>query len=336
MIGIYKITNNINGKCYIGQSINIKQRWKGHKKDAFWKDGPDYNYPLYQSMRKYGIENFSFEVLEECSKEELNEKEIAYILRYKAYGSGYNQTQGGNSATHPIKLQESIVDEIILRLKTTAETNTNLAKEFNVSECMIRMINNGECWVKDNEKYPIRTLRHRDESGKIIKKEQKTGKCLQCGKPIWPRSTMCHQCTNKHRVENRQTQRPSKVELAQMIINSSFEAVGKMFGISGNAIKKWCKCYEIPSTKEQLKQWYFDTVGQEYLQTKSKCDKRPYKRPVNMIDSVSGKTLKTFSSIKDAAESLDIHTKSHISDVCRGLRKSAYGYFWQYADVKNT
>ena len=66
MIGIYKITNKINGKCYIGQSINIKQRWKGHRKDAFWLNGPDYQYPLYKAIRKYGIENFSFEVIEEC------------------------------------------------------------------------------------------------------------------------------------------------------------------------------------------------------------------------------------------------------------------------------
>ena len=51
MIGIYKITNNINGKCYIGQSINIKQRWKGHKKDAFRIVWPYYNYPLYRAIR---------------------------------------------------------------------------------------------------------------------------------------------------------------------------------------------------------------------------------------------------------------------------------------------
>ena len=52
MIGIYKITNKVNGKVYIGQSDNIERRWKNHKKDAFWSNGHVYNYPLNRAMRK--------------------------------------------------------------------------------------------------------------------------------------------------------------------------------------------------------------------------------------------------------------------------------------------
>ena len=97
MIGIYKIENLINGKVYIGQSINIKERWNEHKlinsrasKDALKKQ----KYPLYLAFQKYGLENFSFEVLEECPREQLNEKEKYYIDLYSSYDYGYNSTRG--------------------------------------------------------------------------------------------------------------------------------------------------------------------------------------------------------------------------------------------------
>lgn len=95
MIGIYKITNTINGKVYIGQSIDIEKRWKDHIKD--YKKGEQV---LYKAIRKYGIENFSFEVVEECDMEELDDKEIYYIKEYCSYihadeSKGYNMTLGG-------------------------------------------------------------------------------------------------------------------------------------------------------------------------------------------------------------------------------------------------
>ena len=75
-IGIYKITNNINGHCYIGQSSQIEKRWKNHKIASNNQNDSSYEYPLYKAMRKYGIENFTFEIIEECSIKELDEREI--------------------------------------------------------------------------------------------------------------------------------------------------------------------------------------------------------------------------------------------------------------------
>lgn len=104
MIGIYKITNLINNKCYIGQSIHIEKRFAQHKSP--YEIERDKEKPLYKAFLKYGIENFSFEILEECSSEELNEKEKFYIEKYKSLTSqnGYNILSGGegnHGENHP-------------------------------------------------------------------------------------------------------------------------------------------------------------------------------------------------------------------------------------------
>lgn len=95
-MGIYKITNNINGKFYIGRAKNIEKRWRAHKTNCFDPKAIDYYKCLYKAIREYGLENFTFEVIEECSEEELTEKEGYYISFYNANNPeiGYNRTNG--------------------------------------------------------------------------------------------------------------------------------------------------------------------------------------------------------------------------------------------------
>lgn len=93
--GIYKITNILNNKCYIGQSVDIYKRWCDHCKCGCGMDTPKNN-KLYTAMLEDGLENFTFELLEECSREELNKKEAFYINLYESNDYGYNQTQGNN------------------------------------------------------------------------------------------------------------------------------------------------------------------------------------------------------------------------------------------------
>ena len=93
--GIYKITNQINNKIYIGQAVNIRRRWTDHKYRSSIPN-KEYEKYLYRAFRKYGLENFSFEILEECTREQLNERENYYILLYHSNDSqyGYNETSG--------------------------------------------------------------------------------------------------------------------------------------------------------------------------------------------------------------------------------------------------
>lgn len=95
MTGIYKITNEINGKCYIGQSTNLAQRIKRHIRTLL--NGTNCNEHLQNAYKKYGTGNFTIEIIEECSAEELDEREIFWIDFYKAYDKnfGYNKTKGG-------------------------------------------------------------------------------------------------------------------------------------------------------------------------------------------------------------------------------------------------
>lgn len=98
--GIYKITNELNGKYYIGQAEDIYQRFRTH----FWAHGDHHNSAIDAAIHKYGLENFTLEILEECPKELLNEREIYWGEQYykgKCYvPDGYNiALLGGNQQT---------------------------------------------------------------------------------------------------------------------------------------------------------------------------------------------------------------------------------------------
>lgn len=87
--GIYKITNQKTNECYIGQSLDISTRWKNHAKCGLGIDTPQNN-KLYKAMQEDGIWNFSWELLENCPKEQLDEKEKFYIELYQSKEYGYN------------------------------------------------------------------------------------------------------------------------------------------------------------------------------------------------------------------------------------------------------
>ena len=84
---------------YVGQSINFKRRRTEHKNTAFHPSSRSYEYPLYRSIRKYGWENFRFDVLESVEQDQLNKKEEQYVAHFDTYYNGYNLTKGGAKNT---------------------------------------------------------------------------------------------------------------------------------------------------------------------------------------------------------------------------------------------
>ena len=93
--GIYKITNVNTEECYIGQSVDIAERWKSHIKCGLGIEASSTN-KLYNAMQRIGVWNFTFEVIEECSKDQLDEKEKQWIDFYNSKELGYNKTKGNN------------------------------------------------------------------------------------------------------------------------------------------------------------------------------------------------------------------------------------------------
>ena len=87
--GIYKITNINSQKCYVGQAADIASRWKQHIKRGIGAEAPTRN-KLYPAMLKYGVENFTFEIIEECSRDKLNSREDYWQEYFGAKEFGYS------------------------------------------------------------------------------------------------------------------------------------------------------------------------------------------------------------------------------------------------------
>ena len=94
---IYEFTNKVNQKVYIGQASDYKQRIRSHKFNL----RQNKNTPFYNALKKYGWNNFSINIIEECEEEKLNEREIYWIEEKRSlYPNGYNLLEGGKQAKH--------------------------------------------------------------------------------------------------------------------------------------------------------------------------------------------------------------------------------------------
>ena len=158
MIGIYKITNLINGKSYIGKAVDIKRRWSEHKSHSFSPDHLSYNFAIHRAIRKYGIENFSFEVVEECNEDWLNEREIYWVAKLNTQEDGYNMTPGGDSTANnwDRRIEQYSLDGIYIK---TFPAIRAAAREVGVDHATIGRCCNkkakhagGFIWVYEGEK----------------------------------------------------------------------------------------------------------------------------------------------------------------------------------------
>lgn len=167
MIGIYKIKNRLEGKSYIGKSLNIQRRWMEHRTPK--ARGND---RLHDDIQRLGVENFDFEILEECSEDELSQKELSYIKKYKPF---YNTVGKKVSDETKRKISEStkrwwnnLPDEkkecvIAQNLKgpskghiVTAETRKKISRKISeIQKQKVKCIETGEIFnsVADFENY---------------------------------------------------------------------------------------------------------------------------------------------------------------------------------------
>lgn len=246
-IGIYKITNNINKKCYVGQSGQIHKRWMEHISLYKNKNSDKYDYPLYADIRKYGIENFTFEIIEyfDIYNIENQLKREAYWTNI--FNAQYNQTYGKNNNITSSKISEKQADEIKNILLNDTNNNVShkyLAEKYNVSKDTIRDINVGRSWYDENLSYPLRISKYDPREKHNINKGNDIKYCQICGCEISKYSKYCTDCRNK--LINKNSKCPPKEELESLIYECSFVEIGKIYGVSDNAVRKWCKKYGLP------------------------------------------------------------------------------------------
>lgn len=235
MIGIYKIENLINGKVYIGQSLNLNRRITRHKCVSVKLEHRESSKPLYRAIRKYGIENFTFEIIHLIeSKDSLNKLEKYYIELYSSNFSkyGYNLNLDDHISTFN-KLNIDILKSIILELKS-GTLKKDIANKFEISVQLINGINRGDINRVSCEKYPIRL-----KNDPCVVKSKEYIRCKKC-KTLTKNKKFCSdECSyyNQRKIKNR----PSVEKLHEELLHSTYRTIGLKYNVSDNTIRKWIK-----------------------------------------------------------------------------------------------
>ena len=214
-----------------------------------------YNCSLYRAIRKYGLDYFSFEIIEECKKEDLNEREKYWVSQYNSHNKnfGYNETEGGDgSEGAEIKLTQSQVLEIYELLLNTELTQQEIAQQFNVSQYYISLLNRGLNKPQEGYTYPLRPLYY-SQSKKV---KNSLAICPMCGNTKSKKATICSECYKKQLVNNKQGKyRISREELKDLIRTISFVQIGEKYGVTDNAVRRWCDGYNLPRNKKDIKKY---------------------------------------------------------------------------------
>ena len=162
---IYCYTNKQNGKKYVGQTNNIKRRYRQHKEDSFTNyNDARYNQAIHCAIRKYGLDNFDFEileVLENKTSEEVNETETYWIREKSSLApNGYNLKAIGeaNRGRNSSSLSDADKNEIRRRLREK-ESIREIAEDYLLSYSYVSQINTGERLFSESENYPLQSNR---------------------------------------------------------------------------------------------------------------------------------------------------------------------------------
>lgn len=228
--GIYKITNTVNGKTYIGSSIDIPRRWREHGKRYEKEQGKW----LYQAFSKYGLEMFEFEIIEECDEENLAEREEFWILETASFPAGYNMTPSGTRGGGYFILTPLTLEALIHDLKETSDGYYTLSEKYGIGESSIASINTGKTYYNKDIDYPIRKT--------YQKKEPKY--CLDCNERVSSESIRCKSC----QIEYSRRERPNKETLIQSVKEKGLSGTAERYSISYVSLVKWLKFYDIPHT----------------------------------------------------------------------------------------
>lgn len=177
MFYIYCYTNNFNNKKYVGQTTYPARRRSEHKSAALTPDNPEYNFLFHKKLREYGIDNFTFEILEEIDTTDMDyvdAREQFWIEEKESYvktGKGYNLTLGGQNKGRHKTLTTEQFQEVIDLLENTSLTYKQINEITGRSLKNIVDINRGSLAGCPSRQYPIRRPHKISQETKDIIKE---------------------------------------------------------------------------------------------------------------------------------------------------------------------
>jgi group I intron endonuclease len=298
---IYKHTNKINGKVYIGQTCqNPKDRWQNGK-------GYENNIYFYNAIKKYGWQDgFTHEIIEDNieTQELANEREIYYIEFYNSYEDGYNLTKGGNNAEHRgDKIYQ--IDMVTLKVIAEYPTTRHASRAVDGDHTLIAKVCKREI---TNERYNISAYGYywcyvadyTSNWSPLIRRESHSS-----GEEIY----QLEERNGDYVVVNCY---PSILNASELL-KLSHSAIWSCCN-NGNYITcggfYWCYA------KDYTPNW-------KPRENKSEKQKRRVRRiEDNMI----------FNSIAEAARASGIKCPETITRCCQGKQKTAGGYHWEYVD----
>lgn len=282
--GIYKITDEQTGKVYIGQSIDIAYRWKDHLK---LEDSLDIHQGLQQNVL-----NFSFQIIELCTPEKLDEREKFWIAYYNSYEDGYNMTPGGKTTIVPYTKRARAVEQYSLEGKYI-QTFPSVAEAKRITGIgHIDQCCRNERQLAGNYQWKYACPKENE------KKEVLTG--------LIPKNRIVIQYT----MDGEEKQIFNTIADAAKSIGVSSGAISNV--LSGKSISaggyRWAYKGEIVAKRQP---------------------KSGVKKQVAQISPETGEIIAIYESFSAAAKSFGKTSVSSIADAVKGRTKTAYGFLWK-------
>ena len=290
--GIYKITNKINGNAYIGQSVNIKKRLENHK-----CCNGNADFPLYKAIKEYGKDNFTYEILEQCTKEELNSRELYYIHKFDTVKKGYNPT---DITDNPFYHKEIRI-KALKNMKIAHQTKEHKEKQSVITK---------KLWQKESYRNKVITAINSKESKDKISKK---------AKEMWENKTTREKITqaSKKRADTKEFRKEKSKMMKEAWENGKFNKAD------------YKNCFSEHINKMETDSEYRNKMIQKLK------DNRPNSVSIDMMNIETGEVINNFKKIMDAQTWIKENTKytkadnTTISRASKGKAKTAYGYRWK-------
>lgn len=364
MVGIYKVTNMVNNKIYIGKSKDIQRRWREHHTEPFNTNCRAYDVIFYRAIRKYGIDNFKFEIIEECSEAELNEREKYWIKFYNTCikddnGSGYNMTEGGENTSQELKYDIELIQKLWLEGKTQQEILQITHYSHNV---LTRYLDYLEIDVNERRRrgslYKAKTIHQYNLNGTYIQSfssVSEAARALQQDDIKASTSNISYACNGKTQSAYGYLWSYIKKDMPEKKIRhtkvNQYSLDGKYIktyntlteAAKENNINNISTIINVCTGKRKTAGGYiwkyynnsldnpYQNVSPVLKNAQQKNIKESNKRKaVDQFDT-AGNYISTYQNMKLAAEAVNLKNYNNIWKACNGEQKTAGGYIWRYS-----